>query len=342
MTLTTTMAVLVAALVAGCSGSGGGDDDEGPDGDADTDSDGDTDTDSDADTDVDTDADSDGDGDSDACAPAPGDAVIDASCDEVEMAILDSARMEVSGRVILGVGDGVCARVTSVDVLVGDAVLQTLDGSPGALGLDFTSGVLATGDADASLAARCGTDEPWANVDGLVVRGRADGGTFEARCGTADFGTGWPPHTILTCHEGLDTPPGDGNAMVTAGEGFTWTDLYAYFPHAEGFAVTSIDPVMHIRPATSGFGGGPPLEPFDTQDWTAWVGETDYPGMGAATQASLHADGDPLGLDLCPITSPEPDPLAPLPPVFLARVTGQTTEGAFSSEIYVRMCTRGQ
>ena len=336
--------VVLLVLAVACGGRERGDDDDDDatgDGDADADADGDSDA--DADADADGDADADADGDADACAPDPGGQVLNASCDEVEIAVLEAAagvaRLQVRGRVSLWPGEGVCAVVDSVDVYDGDQLVQTLDGAPAALGLDGTTGLLATGEADGSLVARCGRDDGWASGAGLVVRGRADGGTFEARCGSVDFGTGWPPPVIRTCHEGLGAPPGAGDAMITGGDGFTWTDLYAYVPHGEGGAVTGIDSEVRVLPSSDPF-GGLPIDPFDTTGWSAWVGETDLPGTGAATQVSLHADGDPLGLEVCPVTPPEPGPEDPLPPVFLARLTGTTESGPLSTEVYVRMCTR--
>jgi len=331
---------LLSSVLAACGGGRGDDDDSAPDGDADADGDGDADADADGDADTDGDAD----GDADACVPAAGDEIIQAHCDEVEIAVLAGGgptRVQVRGRLSFGLGDGTCARADSVDVLRGQELVQILDGAPGALGLDLTSGRLAEGEADAALSVRCGTDEDWADRFGLVVRGRVDGGTYEARCGSADSGSGWPPRVLLTCHEGLAEPPGRGNAMVTGGDGFTWTDLYAYFPHPDGQAITAVGDAIRILPSFEPWGfGGATTEPFDTQGWTAWVGETDIPGTGITTQASLHADGDPLGLAVCPLTPPEPDPQAPLPPVFLARVTGTTEIGPFSSELYVSLCTR--
>ncbi len=320
-----------------CGGGRGGDDD-------DASGDGDADADADADGDADADADTDGDAD-DACVPEPGGDVVQAHCDELVIAVLGggggATRVQVRGRLFFGLAEGTCARVGSVEIHDGREPLQVLDGLPAGLALDGTTGLVAEGPADAALSARCGTDEGWADRYGLVVRGEVDGGTYEARCGTLDDGTGWPPRVLLSCHEGLAEPPGQGNAMVTGGEGFAWTDLYVYFDHPEGQAITGVDGTLRILPALDPFDFGGPVSPFDTQGWTASVNETDLPGSGVATQVNLHADGDPLGLDVCPVTPPQPDPQAPLPPVFLARMTGTTERGAFSSEVYVRMCTRG-
>jgi hypothetical protein len=256
-------------------------------------------------------------------------------CDQVQVAVVahlaGKARVAIAGR--LSSTPGACIRIDGVDVVdAGSNVLEHIAVAGLALHSDDTV-PWAEADAVAAVTKPCGADTPRAEAFNVVVKGASDGGTFEVICGAHGGGSSWPPGVQLTCHDGLDAPPrAYGDAMVTTNAkfGITTTQLDAFFPEVDGIA--SVDGAVHVIPEVW---MGQPLAPLDTTGWTATVS----PGQGS-TQVSLLADKDVLGTDACPVQSPNPQPGDPPPPILLARLKGMGAKGAFSSEVYVNLCTR--
>lgn len=287
------------------------------------------------------------DGGSAVCTPTPGTDVLDASCDLVEVAILtyDDAPSEVviSGRVSLFGGASGCAVLDSVDLLegnVGSTVVQHLEGG-GTLSLEGGVSPLGRGAPTSALAEVCATDDPARRFEpfGVVIRGRVDGGTFQATCARADAGSHWPPALRVTCHHGVSAPPSEGYAMVQhntfMGHEFVASMLASSVTHAPSAALTSIDETIHLIPQRSIFDTALPLAPRDTVGWMGTVTESGE--TPSRSQLQAFVDQDVLGADLCPPPM-TPGPGYVPPPVFLARFTGQGQEGAYVTEVFVGAC----
>jgi hypothetical protein len=284
-----------------------------------------------------------------ACTPTPGTAMVMTGCDSFELAVMThtdaSPELRLTGRLFASGSTMGCASVDSVDVLsggIGSSVLATLTGEPSVV-LDSTERLLARGTPVAALTDLCATDDPARRFDslGFVVRGRVDGGTFEAHCGLAEGGGRWPPAVRVTCHQNVEVPPYGGNSLVMVssfmGMQYTSTMLYAAANHGPGGALTSVDSTIHVIPRRSIFDTGMPLAPMDT---TGWMGTANESGsMPSYTQLQAFADHDPLGADLCPVPT-MPGPGYVPPPVYLARLTGMGGHGAYSTEVFVGICTR--
>ena len=275
------------------------------------------------------------------CEPAPGGASVGAYCDLFELAILRRAGLpteaRLSGRVSPeGVAEGGCATIDEVDVLEGSSVVATLEGA-GAFATGLASALLAAGEASAPLTTRCEGDTQRFGGFGLVLRGRVDGGTLEARCADAEGGSRWPPALRVTCHEGLSRQPAYAHAAVMSHGALTTTTLDVTVPHAPGEALTSVSGSVHVIPASAPFGPPAPM-PFDASGWTTSASEGTSPVFGLASTLQLFADRALFTTELCPVpASGPPGPGAP-PPVLLVRLTGSGERGAFSTEAYVDSC----
>ena len=96
--------------------------------------------------------------------------------------------------------------VDSVEIVRGATTLQRFD-----VGAAFTPGSMgaALGRAMAlpALVSECANETTRLSAYGIIVRGRNEMGPFEARCGTAESGSRWPPGTHLACHRNVDRPP---------------------------------------------------------------------------------------------------------------------------------------
>lgn len=279
---------------------------------------------------------------SSACEPTGGSAMVAMNCDEMIVAVLAQSsgptRVHVSGR-LFGPTMDACARIDSVELVEGGRTVETITASRTVR--TYATGVWAVADATTDISAPCSGDTGRFDTLGLRVRGTTDGGTFEALCGTLDSGSSWPPRVVRTCHSGIDAPPFGGNALVMPLGPSTSTDLYGAFPHPDGtMLLTAATDVRVIPLAYTGFGGGPPLMPRDTTGWMAFANEMGDGYGGSFSQVSVFNDADPLGTELCPAGVVMPGPDFMPPPVFLGRISGTTSRGAFTSEIYFRMCTR--
>ena len=246
----------------------------------------------------------------------------------------EPAKLQLRARV----SSGTCALVDQVILGSESNALQTIDIAGGVQAVEYHETLFEV-DAAAPLTALCGDEQKRIEPFGFIAKGRIDGGTFTAKCGPAGFGSGWPPHVVLTCHQGIWEQPYAGNSMVQPFGPYVSTDLYAAFRHPSGsYSLVSAAGDVRILPAAAPFSSTPPLSPFDTTGWTAYVSETTVSGT-PISQLQLLSDEDELGTDLCPMIDPN-EPFPEPSPVYIAKVSGQTTEGPFTSEIFVDICTR--
>jgi hypothetical protein len=285
-----------------------------------------------------------------ACMPMPGSATTTTGCDLLQLAVIahDGAPSELvlTGRIYSTLGiDTQCALIDGVDIVESSAtspVVQHLDGGA-SIQLDSTEREIARGMVSPTIEAACGSDDPAMRFDtyGIVVRGRIDGGTFEAHCARAEGGGRWPPALRITCHRNVDAPPNSGNAMVSMssfmGTPFSSTMFYASAPHGAGGALTTVDSSIHVIAQRSSFDPGPPIASFDTTGWTGTASESG--STPPYSQLQAFASTAQFDTQLCPppMTGP-PDPSWIPPPVFLARLTGMGGHGAYSTEVFVNMC----
>jgi hypothetical protein len=250
-----------------------------------------------------------------------------------------SNRVVVQARV--GTGMPTCGAIDSVDILRGSTMLAHLGASP-LVTLGSQSADIASGDAPTALVSECANETTRLTAYGLVIRGRDERGPFEARCGTAESGGRWPPGTSLACHQNIERPP-LGNASITQSNSTfgSSANLSINFPHRAGTpAATSIGGVIRVvSPQYAPFQGGTPLLSHDTSGWTGGTSESDTV-WGPTTQATVMYFGSMPAFDstLCPPPS-MPGPGSPLPPWYLARVSGQGSEGAFSAEVLTSCVT---
>lgn len=277
------------------------------------------------------------------CTPTGGPMSGDAYCDDFHLALIEdgagSVEAQLTGRVSPGIPDDGCAVVDSVEITEGGATIGTFEGvgvfAPGA-----GHALLARGPALPEMTARCGGDTDRFGGFGFIVRGRMDGGTFEARCADAESGSRWPPALVITCHENVDARPFGGYVWVDTVGGSTVTTIDVTVPHGPSGALESVDPSVHVVSEAWGFGSVVAPDPFDITGLDASVSEGSAPLPGVYSALSFWGVSDPFGLDLCPVgstgTGPEPDP----PPVMILRFTGSGARGVYSTEAYINDCTR--
>jgi hypothetical protein len=281
-----------------------------------------------------------GSGGATSCTPTGGSNVEQASCDQVSVAVIDRGgkkRLQVRARVTLWSQPG-CSVIDEIVLGQQGTVLQTIDAGGMEVPDSYTKTLLEV-DAAPAVSDLCANETKRFEAFGFTAKGRTDGGTFEAKCGPADSGGHWPPAVVLSCHSGIADAPFAGNSMVESLGPNLHTTLDAAFRHSTAAdAITSVDGNARILPAVESFFGGAPIDPFDTTGWDGYVSETTVSGQ-QMSQISMFAQDDVLGLELCPAidpTNPTPDPS----PVYLAKITGTTASGPFSSEVYVDICTR--
>lgn len=273
------------------------------------------------------------------CELAPGPMVASTYCDLFELALFTeggAVEARLHGRLSVPGGmDGACAAVDEVEVQEGGVTIGSLPGAG-----TFTTGdqraLLARGPALDAMTARCGGDTGRFGGFGLILRGRVDGGTFEARCADAEGGSRWPPALVVTCHENVDRQAFSASTTVLDFMGTSMTTVDVSMPHDPGGEVESIDSTAHVVVAGDAFSLPPPPPPFDLTGLSASVSETSGPLPGPYTSVHLSAIGDPLG-PLCPT-----GPIGPgmRPPAMLMRLTGTSGRGRFRSDVFLYGCTR--
>lgn len=277
-----------------------------------------------------------------ACTPMPGATLFMPGCTEVNVAVFARAgapdEVQISGRIDAVSESPSCARIDSIELTSGERTVQRfeLHGQTTTLGApEYFTGAPAA----AELSEPCSGDGERFYPYGVVFRGTVDGGRFEARCGPGTGHTSYPPDVIRTCHRGIDRAAQDGNAFISAFRGGA-AEFYGSFSHPEGTRITAVDSDVRIIGITASFGAAPAPPPFDTTGWMGFVGETGA-GVGGMTisSVSLVNPDDVYGTTLCPVS----DTLGPgfVPSgAIIARITGTTSAGTFSSELYSRACTR--
>lgn len=281
-----------------------------------------------------------------ACTPTAGPATSEGSCDFFHLAVLrhgSAAEVQLYGRLRpdgAGAADG-CTVVDEVEVLEGDTSLGTIAGV-GAFETGTPDALLARGPALDSMRAHCLTDEGRFETYGLIVRGRYDGGSFEARCARAEGATHWPPALRMTCHENLDVPPLRGNLTLPMLGGSVTTQVQFTVPHAPGAAITAITGDVRVMSHVSSIPPTPPATaPYSVPDLTGHVVEGATGTLGPNTIVNMFASRDVLGTTLCPSVPSPPSPGDPLPPSLIMRVGGVSERGPFSTEVAFDLCTRG-
>ena len=247
----------------------------------------------------------------------------------------DGAAAEVQVEARVGTGGG-CGVVDSVEIVRGATTLQRFD-----VGAAFTPGSMgaALGRAMAlpALVSECANETTRLSAYGIIVRGRNEMGPFEARCGTAESGSRWPPGTHLACHRNVDRPPmtlASTQITVMPVGPTTSAMLSVMVPHAEGRpALTTVSGTLRVvSPQYAAFSSGAPLMSLDSTGWTGNAGESSTPSP--VTQVQMFATGmNPLPSALCPPPmNPMPGVTPMLPPYFLARITGMGPSGAVTIE----------
>lgn len=271
------------------------------------------------------------------CVPAAGTAEKTLGCDFVRVGIIEDtgkpARLDLSARVS---GEG-CILIDEIILGTEASPLQTIDAG-GIEAVAYSQRLLST-EADPDIAALCDDEKKRIEPFGFVAKGRTDGGTFTAKCGAAGTGSSWPPGVAMSCHSGIAEAPMSGNSMVDTFSTFTNTTVWSAFRHPPGTSkITSVGPDARIIPFPAPWSATPPLNPFDSTGWTGSPGESTIDGQ-EMSQFQAYNPMDVLGMEICPPidnNNPFPDPK----PVYFARFSGQTSEGPFTSEILVDICTR--
>lgn len=276
-----------------------------------------------------------------ACEPMAGTTVGDAYCDLFELALFGagaSREARLFGRVDPGTTG--CAVIDEVEVLEGSTTVATLPGA-GVFASGEPRALLARGPAVAAMTDRCAMEDRRFGGFGLIVRGRMDGGSFEARCADAEGGGRWPPALRITCHEGVEDRALTAHADVSIFGAFTSSTLSVYVPHGPGAALTGVDMRVRVIPSTySLFGPPPTVTPYDSDGWSGSVSESPPSGGNPAlSQIYMSQMSAAFGTELCPPPSTgTPGPGDTPPPVFLVRITGSGELGPYSTEAYVDYC----
>lgn len=275
--------------------------------------------------------------DAGACVPSGGSATTEGYCQQIMLSVLrfdDASPSLFATGITTSTGEG-CAAIDRVDILHADGrPIQTLDES-----LTGSSYFRARASTVApEIAALCDREEGRFDPFAVEVHGRVDGGTFVARCGAEEFGSGWPPDLVVTCHENLPTGPTYmGNGMVQSTGMFTSASVSFMYPNLDGITIDDVAGDARVVPGTWGF-GSVPIAPFETTGWTTSVG---FPTSAEEfVLVQLFASSDPLGEDVCPVPVTMPMPGDPPPPVFLLGVHGTAGGRAFTSEALISSCYR--
>jgi hypothetical protein len=272
--------------------------------------------------------------------------MLDADCDLLQLAVMkhDGAAtdLRLTGRVYLTQAMPACAVIDGADVLTGSNVVQHLPGGE-SFQIDGSEHEIArVSPAAADIVNRCSSNQASDRFEvyGVVIHGHADGGTFTAKCAQASQEGRWPPALRVTCHDNVDEPPTNGDAVEQAssfmGMNLTTAMLSAYSPHGAGGALQTVDNTVFVIPLRDPFDPGQPIAPRNTTGWMGDVSEQPYLGS-TASQFDMNASSDALGSDLCP-----PTPGMGTPPVFLARLTGSGAHGHYSTEVFITSCMTEQ
>jgi hypothetical protein len=283
------------------------------------------------------------------CTPEGGSAMLTGGCTTLNLAVMQhsggTTGLILTGSLGLdGPSPPACIVVDGVDIVSGSTVIQHLS-SVITPATNNIFEVLATGTRPVSdITNRCTSNDPTQRIDpyGIVLTGRATGGTFKASCADSTLGTSWPPALVVTCHSNIDDPPMGGSVSVQSstfmGMALNQAMVATDAPHGAGGALTSIDNSMFVIPAPAVAFGAMAIPAFNTTGWTTSVSEaTNFPTPFSLI--NLDMASNPFPSTLCPPgTMGAPPPGTPPPPVFLGRITGMGGHGAFSTEAYFNGC----
>jgi hypothetical protein len=290
-------------------------------------------------------------GPSSTCAPTPGTTVQTVSCSAIELAVLQgSSAPAVTVRGVTNVtgtqgGAEDCALVDSIDILDptiivdgGSANIGTLTGVTANVLAEDASSLLGTGTASSTLAGMCSSDSNRFSALTVVIHGQTNGGSFVSTCGAGDGQ--WPPSVVLTCQTGVpgEIAPADSIETVGSvmGSSFAYDSIFETLPQPPtSFATFSS--TIHLIPEQAPFGGGAPLSPSDSTGWSGYGSTTEGADGTLYSQVELTSSSALLGATLCPPGCTTPIACQP-GPVFIARFTGSSDQGAFTSEVYTRQC----
>jgi hypothetical protein len=136
----------------------------------------------------------------------------------------------------------------------------------------------------------------------------------------------------MTCHQGIDPPIPD--AVLQHMVGFGHTSVHATFRDVSSTTVVAAS--MSVRFLRQAAPISSSLAPVDTSGWSflGWMAQPPIADAPAERVLMLDVTGSPLGDD-CPMSPVTPSDNAP---VFIARVTGATSAGAFATDVYAPGC----
>jgi hypothetical protein len=247
-------------------------------------------------------------------------------CDFVRVGVIEQpgqpTRLDLSARIS---GSEGCVVVDEIILGTEANPLQTI-AAGGIEALAYSQRLLTT-EADPDIAALCNDEKKRIEPFGFIAKGRFDGGTYTAKCGSAGTGTSWPPGVAMACHSGIAEAPMSGNSMVDTYATFTNTTIWSAFRHPPGSGkITSIGTDARIIPFPAPWSATPPLSAFDSTGWTGSPSETTIDGQEMSQFQAYNAT-DVLGVDICPPydnSVPFPDPA----PIYFARFTSSTSARA--------------
>lgn len=286
------------------------------------------------------------------CVPLPGTTHTMLNCAEMELGVFFRTDTSDTFSLVTRLWGGLVASPPTC-VLV-DSVEFRTDGpdspliqevnylSQGGRAIDFKQGgEIARAAPAKEIVETCLSDQGADRFEpyGVIVKGRMDGGTFEARCSRAESGSRWPPALVQTCHQNLDSLPLYSFAQVVEiefqGVKYTSTNLSVSVPHQPGGEWLSVDDTVKVMPYAGSFFSSTTLDPFLTEGWTGVASDNPWaPSLGS--QISLTADGAKFDATLCPLPSTEaPGPGAVAPPLIMARISGTTGRGPGYTEFLI-------
>jgi hypothetical protein len=280
-----------------------------------------------------------------ACKLAPGNAEVGSYCDLFRLALIDDGtgamNARLSGRLMAdGVPDGDCIVVDEVKVLQAGTAIGTLAAAGEFISGD-QDGVIAQGPALSEMTDRCTDDANRAEGFGFVIRGRMEGGSFEAHCADAESGSRWPPALIVTCHKSIETPPTYGYLTVDTIDGVSNSSINVSVPQTAGHKLLTVDASIRIIPVGNSLSAPSMAAPFDINDVSGGVTSVETSPQGPYADVRLSKFEDIFGTKLCPkFTGEDPGPDPQMPPLLLIRFSGESEAGPYSAEAIFETCTR--
>lgn len=280
-----------------------------------------------------------------ACALAPMGAMHTVSCAAAAIHVLkfsaQPSRFLARARLGLGV-DSACAQINEVSIVRRQTELQRASG-PREVALHRDDALVAEGSASATLEQACDDESERLVAYGMILRGVDAMGPFEARCGAAESGGGYPPSAYLACHFDVDAPVVGGNFTLTNLGATTSVVANMSVEHAEGQRVfLSVNrAVRMVSPQTPPRWRYPMLASADT---TGWINVTVMESMRNGrfyTDIAYEGVGPPgpFAQGVCADRAS-----GELPAYFLARIAGPTDHNVIpaTSELFTYCVVNGR